>query len=179
MLDRRASLDQDGARMSSHRLERVRLVQDEVEAELNGGFEAEPGPGPRLTPAGARATLAQLARGDDRQAAIGVLLLARLAASEWGEGVVLELAPTDEGTLATLEFQPAGWWAGVELRVRRPMFLQVMGDLFELLSLFVVSREGHSLRLVSRPLPPMRPPALTPLELPSLQLLIEAGLHRS
>lgn len=161
--------------MSSHRLERVRLVQDEVEAELSG----EPEPGPRLTPAAARATLAQLARGDDRQAAIGVLLLARLAASEWGEGVVLELAPTEEGTLATLEYQPAGWWAGVELRVRRPMFLQVMGDLFELLSSFVVSRDGHSLRLSSRPLPPMRPPALTPLELPSLQLLIEAGLHRT
>lgn len=156
--------------------ERALAIEDEIDAELEAQARSRR---PRLLPASVRASLQHLSKSDDRAAAVGVLLLARLVATEWGEGVVLELASTDEGTLATMECVPAGWWIAELLRVRHETITQAMGDLLDLLSPFAVSRQGTSLVLRARGASPtlrMRPRSMTPLELPSLQLLIEAGL---
>jgi hypothetical protein len=131
------------------------------------------------TPTALRIALARLARGQDDPAhALSLLLLLR-AASEDGNDV--ELSPHDGQTLATIEDPTAGRWIADLLPVSIATVQEVLSEMPELALTFAAWRspDGIVIRaLTSGPLvpPPRASERATPAELPSLDLLVEAGL---
>jgi len=132
-----------------------------------------------ITPAGLRMALARFARGrDDRAQATSLLLLLRAAADQHGRAV--ELSSHDEGTLATIE----GADDGLFLAELVPISMETISRAFlespELAASFVRRRErgGVVLRALDGGAYRASEESLrsTSPSLPSLELLVEAGL---
>ena len=133
-----------------------------------------------MTPAALRIALARLARGaDDHAHALSLLLLLRAAAD--GHRSSVELTSHDDGALATIERAPDEPFIAELLPVTMPTIEAVLCELPDLAASFARWCDGSGVVLralgAAVRVPPARPSQrLTPPELPSLALLVEAGL---
>lgn len=126
-----------------------------------------------------RAVLDRLARGnDDSEGALLVLLVIRAFALERRTAMIIELCPQDTGLLLTVEEPATGLWQARLLAVSMPTVRRVLAEMPELLNAFEPSEHEGALTLhttASSP-PDALTARMTPVALPSLGLLMEAGL---
>jgi hypothetical protein len=137
---------------------------------------------------GARALHAlmdRLARSkDDEESALLILLVLRTFALERGDGLLVELCPQATGMLLTLEEPASGLWHAELIPLSMATLRRVLADMPELLLPFDhrTDHEG-TLRMHAKALPPQSgrgyAPRMTPVALPSLDLLVDAGLLSS
>jgi len=126
-----------------------------------------------------RSVMGRLARGnDDAEGALLVLLVVRMFALERRTAMVIELCPQDSGLLLTMEEPATGLWHAELLAVSMPTLRRVLDDMPELLHTFAQSEHQGTVTLVSKAGSPQDALAarMTPVALPSLGLLLEAGL---
>lgn len=133
------------------------------------------------TAAALRAALARLSSAPDaRESAISLLLLARTViggpGSE-GSGAVVELSSHEGGLLVTIEDGRGLWGAGL-LALSMPTAERLLSEMPELAPGVerIEVEGGFVLRLSRSERPSSRAPWPTPTELPSLELLAQAGL---
>ena len=138
--------------------------------------------GQGLSPAAAlRAALARLSSAPDgRESALSLLLLARTVVGGAGSdarGAVVELSSHEGGLLVTIEDAGGLWVAGL-LALSMATAERLLAELPELAPGVerIEVEGGFLLRLSRSGTPSSRPPWPTPAELPSLDLLVEAGL---
>lgn len=124
-----------------------------------------------------RAVLERLSKGsDDATGAMSLLLVLRTFALERGEGVTIELSGLDIGMLVTIEDPARDLWVAEMLPLSLRTVRSLVEDMPELLLAFERTETESALTL--------RVPALgfevaarmTPVALPSIGLLLEAGL---
>jgi hypothetical protein len=134
---------------------------------------------PLLDPETIRACLRRLSSTvDERSTALSLLLLLRCVAIDLGEGTLIELSAEDLGVLVTIEdAHRALWFAEVIPTTIEDVreALQKMPVAFER---FELREDGPTTTLHLRATPPM--PSITTTsterEMPSLDLLLQAGL---
>jgi hypothetical protein len=132
-----------------------------------------------MTAATLRSSLQRLARGaDDRGNALSLLLVMRAVVADRGPEAVVELTSQEQGTLVTLEDDRVDLWVAELLPITMRTIEAVLSEVEELSAAFVRAIEGDVATLRVRATPPTASLSLrhTPIELPSLELLIEAGL---
>ena len=137
-------------------------------------------PTPRaMGPHALRAVMDRLARGkDDDEGGQLVLVVIRMIALERRTAMVVELYPQDTGLLLTLEEPATGLWHGELLAVSMPTMRRALAEMPELLHVFAQSEHEGTITLRSKPTSTADALAgrMTPVALPSLGLLLEAGL---
>lgn len=124
-----------------------------------------------------RAVLERLSKGPDHaSSAMSLLLVLRTFALEQGDGLVVELSSVDIGMLVTVENKSQDFWVAEMLPLTMGTVRKLLAEMPELLMAFekVETSETLSLRvpavgfdMTSR---------MTPIALPSIGLLLEAGL---
>jgi hypothetical protein len=139
-------------------------------------------PTPRAMGAHAvRALMQRLARArgnDDGEGGQLVLMVLRMIALERRTAMVVELYPQESGLLLTLEEPATGLWHGELLAVSMLTMRRALEDTPELLHVFAQSEHEGTITLRTKPASPTDALAarMTPVALPSLGLLLEAGL---
>lgn len=126
-----------------------------------------------------RAVLERLAGArDDGDGALLVLLVIRTFALERRTTTVVELCPQDTGLLLTIEEPATGLWHAGLLAVSMPSLRGVLAEMPELLHVFEQREHQGTLTLCSNAssAPDAVTARRTPVALPSLSLLMEAGL---
>jgi hypothetical protein len=133
-----------------------------------------------MGPHALRAVMDRLARGsDDDECGQLVLVVIQMIALERRTPVVIELYPQDAGLLLTLEEPTTGLWHGELLAVSMPTMRRALAEMPELLQVFAQSEHEGTITLRSKPASAgerARAARMTPVALPSLGLLLEAGL---
>jgi hypothetical protein len=137
-------------------------------------------PTPRaMGPNALRAVMDRLARArDDDESAELVLVVIRMIALERRAPVVVELYPQETGLLLTLEEPTTGLWHGELLALSMPTMRRALAEMPELLHVFAQSEHEGTITLRSKVASAGDALAarMTPVALPSLGLLLEAGL---
>jgi hypothetical protein len=131
---------------------------------------------PSLNAARLRRVLGRLARGPgDAAGALALLLLLRVLASERREAVVIELSSYEDAMLLTIEHEQGSFWLAEMFPFGRATVEAALVEVPELLEHRVRASDAETftLRIDSRDGDAHR---MTPVALPSLQLLVEAGL---
>jgi hypothetical protein len=129
-----------------------------------------------LGPNALRAVMERLARGnDDGDGALLLLLVIRMFALERNAMMVVELCSQEIGMLLTLEEPASGLWHAELLRVTMPTLRRVIAEMPELLFAFDHTEQDGTLTLRTRPQTALTA-RMTPVALPSLDLLLAAGL---
>jgi hypothetical protein len=132
-----------------------------------------------LGPGALRAVMERLARGnDDNEGALLVLLAIRTFALERSAVMEVELSPQEDvGLLLTIEEPHTGLWHAELLRVTMPTLRRVLSEMPELLHPFdQTERDGTlTLRTKAVSVPSAMAARMTPVALPSLDLLLAAG----
>jgi hypothetical protein len=128
-----------------------------------------------------RALMQRLARArgnDDGESGQLVLMVLRMIALERRTAMIVELYPQDTGLLLTIEEPDTGFWHGELLAIAMPTMRRALEDTPELLHVFAQSEHEGTITLRSKPTSPTDALAarMTPVALPSLGLLLEAGL---
>lgn len=124
-----------------------------------------------------RTVLERLSKaGDDPASAMSLLLVVRTFALERGEGLVIELSGLDIGMLVTLDDTANGLWIAEMLPLSLGTVKGVLATIPELLLPFerAETEDAISLRIPSTSFG--IPGRMTPVALPSIGLLVEAGL---
>lgn len=133
-----------------------------------------------ISPASVRDALARLATSADAVASgFSLLFLLRAVAIERGEGAILELCPHARGTLVTLLDEQSDIWFSEVVPITFANVEAALAEMSIHFAAFERSTLGQTLALRPRtPVPSVGPHAMatTQVELPSLALLIEAGL---
>jgi hypothetical protein len=137
-----------------------------------------------MGPQAVRALMQRLARArgnDNGEGGHLVLMVLRMIALERRTPMTIELYPQETGLLLTVEEPATGLWHGELLAVSMPTMRRALDDTPELLLVFAQSEHEGTITLRSKP--PSAHDALaarmTPVALPSLGLLLEAGLLSS
>jgi hypothetical protein len=137
-------------------------------------------PTPRtMAPHALRALIERLARGmDDEPSGQLVLVVIRMIALERRTPMVVELYPHEAGLLLTIEEPATGLWHGELLAVSMPRMRRALEDMPELLDVFAQSEHEGTITLRTKATSAAVELAarMTPIALPSLGLLLEAGL---
>ena len=132
-----------------------------------------------MAPDALRAVMVRLSRTrDDDKAAELVLVAIRMIALERRTSMIVELYPQATGLLLTLEEPSTGLWHGELLAVSMPTIRRALDQMPELLHVFASSEYDGTITLRSKPasLSCAGTARMTPIALPSLGLLLEAGL---
>lgn len=137
-------------------------------------------PTPRtMAPHALRALMHRLARGmDEAPSGQLVLIVLRMIALERRTPIVIELYPQETGLLLTIEEPATGLWHGELLAVSMPMMRRALDEMPELLEVFAQSEHDGTitLRTKATSAEDLLAARMTPVALPSLGLLLEAGL---
>lgn len=125
-----------------------------------------------------RAVLERLSKAaDDASSAMSLLLVLRTFALEHGgAGLVVEMSSVDIGILVTLEDREQDFWVAEMLPLSLRTVKSLLEDMPELLLAFEKSETPESLSLRVPSLGFDLTSRMTPVALPSIGLLLEAGL---
>lgn len=124
-----------------------------------------------------RAVLERLSTAtDDTATAMSLLLVLRTFALEHGEGLVVELSSVDIGMLVTIEDPTQDLWVAEMLPLTMRTVRGLLAEMPEILLAFEKTETNESLTLRMPSLGLDLTSRMTPVALPSIGLLLEAGL---